>query len=372
MERLGESARNRLRARLAEFKELAACEALRQQIEPRITEWRFATDAMLGVHPCYKLLYPKGRWLKSGPGEYKHGFDQDGKLCLIRDRQVGHISLFHTLEEGLLEEFTYRGAETVVEAYRRGASFVRHHAIPANGQIAWTLNLHEQGEEEVHFQWLDGRLRGYLTRQVYNGSESFTQTDVSYAEDGKVERLTSQLLKNGQPSGAPEVRFQRKQKGETPATLGRSIEAILLAAIPEALRKAGLAHPVDCIFLEYCSSGWDLLPGLMLATEMDRARVSSDVRWYPGEVEGQRIPLEHPLLKVKWLQFSQSLDDFAPALKLLRKVAATLNKTDLTALLPVTPNCVVTSADSSDGVEVEEDLRACLTPAQRKRLQIPS
>lgn len=355
-----------LRGRLKHLQESEACALVRSEVESQVVRWRRGSEQMDGYVPHFKKHFSGGRWLKEGQeGGCLHGYDNRDRL-LIADSVVWIHS------EELCEEirFDSHGLAILISLHRVGPS----------GLLDWSIFQRADGGGERVYRWSGTRLEGLENRYHKHSNyfprttpwdgrfreESFSLTTYEYGLDGEVERISEDWLLDGQPAKNPRVVYQRKKKGESVASLSKEVEAALLQAIPERLARVTLDSPAYCLFLQYCSSGWDLAPTLVVATEAHRGSVDEELVWAPGEVEAPALELEWPRWEESWRRLHQLMGgNFDPALKLLRKVAKTLNERGLQTVLRTTSDFIVTAADSSDGVEIDDDFRASVPSGRR-------
>lgn len=367
-----------IRERLRHFQEPEAFAAARLEVESKVVQWRRATDQMEGIEPHYKKHFPGGRWLKEGQeGGHAHGYDERGRILIVDESENMPIKVMWFYSEAHCEEIRFDS---------QGRAFlIVHHRPGQGGRLEWTLFQRSDGGGESLYRWSGGRLvsqehryhkhSNYLTRTTpWDGrfrEETFSRTTYEYGLDGEVERISIDGLLDGQPVNQPRVIYQRKKKGESLASCSKDLESALIQAVPQRLTRVKLDSPAYCLFLQYCSSGWDLAPTLKVATEAHRRAVEEEMLWwYAGEVEDPALELEWPGLEEGWRKFYQLMgSNFDPALKLLRKVAKTLNARGLDTEMPTAPDFVVTAADSSDGVEIEDDLRASVPAAQLRKVK---
>jgi len=359
-----------LRERFLHFQHPDAWAAARAQVESKVVLCRRASDQMEGREPHYKRHFPGGRWLKEGQdGGHPHGYDDCGRILIVDESPTMPYKVLWLYSEALCEEVRVDGQGRAV--------LIVHHRTSDGGLLDWTIFQRADGGGESLYCWSGGRLASHQNRYHKHSDfrrkttpwdgrffeETYSLTTYEYGLDGEVDRISLDGLREGQLMGSPRILYQRKKKGESVASMSKELEAALLQAIPERLAQVKLDSPAYCMFLQYCSSAWDLPPTLKVATQAHRDQVDEELVWSPGEVEDPAIELDWPGLDESWRKFYQVMgSNWDPALKLLRKVARSLNERGF--------DFVVTAADSSDGVDIGDDVRASVPAEQRRRLKL--
>jgi hypothetical protein len=198
----------------------------------------------------------------------------------------------------------------------------------------------------------------------------YGQRTYEYGADGALERITLSGV-----SDRPEIEYRRTKPGETAETVAKEIEDKLVGLIPDVLQTLRVEKPLYCVFLCYCSSGWELTPDVCLAKakERDPDLLDLDTIWNPAELsEAVHIDLDDPALHDRWNLFYQLMgreEDFSVCVNMLRHVAQRLNAHGAVAGLPGTDDFIFTACDTSDGVMIGDDLPASVPPKRLKLLK---
>ncbi len=361
--------------RYLHFQDPKAFEQLRRALVPFVTQWRWASDEMALPAPHYKKFFVGGRWLKKDGdpvNDYHHGFDAEGRIRVI--------DAYHTILVDYRDDLT----EEIRFDHRSCAIYVKHFFHDAHGRVTRSIVIRSDGGGDSKYEWEDDRLIRIVSWQwrfdelifpdePWNEKreDSFRYDyEFSYAADGEVEQIV--LVYPNTDEKYSEVEYRRKKKGETVKALTKELETRLLERIPERLKELKPASPVYAVFLTYCSSGWELPPMLIVATDADRQRAEAGYQWYLNELGVDFTSLEDPELSDRWglyYQLMAEAENFQVCVKMLRSVARRLNDEGLSSWLKTTDDAVITAADSTDGIAIQEDLKHSLPDERFRRIQ---
>jgi hypothetical protein len=280
---------------------------------------------------------------------------------------------------GFIEEIRHYEEE-------RSVSVLQHYFLDEHGHVVRQISATSERLADTTYIWEGDRLVHSADQEI---RENWTEAEdplaapvqlkpyiervYQYGPDGKLDRITLKGL-----SEKGEIEYRRPQKRESVKTVAKELEEKLVEIIPPALTGATIPDPLYCVFLTYCSSGWDLRPNLCLAPVKDRELCDYgdgdfDVEgmWSTAELKHALwLDLDDDALSDRWGLFYQLMggaEDFSNCPKLLRRVAKHLNSQDWTGILPVTDDFIFTAVDTSDGVMLEEDLPPSVPP---KRLSL--
>jgi alkylated DNA repair dioxygenase AlkB len=367
----------RIRERFLQLQKEDEYRRLLGECEAAAVTWRAATDQMESAEPFYRQRFRGGRWAREGeslshPSE--HGYDVEGRIVIIREYYPVLFQYREELVEEVRGHYNQPQAIYVKQFYSRGDRLAYGYWLTdemlARIRYVWEGDRLARSEERIHRSgWL--RTESPLHAPV-EWSDYVTRT-YDYGPDGELDRITLTGL-----SDVPEIEYQRPRKRETVAALSREIEDRLVELVPAALAASGQQDSLYCVFLCYCSSGWNLVPNLCLASVTDRAEFDygdgtydTETMWYTGELSGARwVDLDDPLLAERWSLFYQLMGekrDFSACPAMLRRVAKRLNDMDWQGVIPVTGEFVVTASDTEDGVDFAADFRGSV-PAPRRAL----
>lgn len=374
----GPLALRRLQERFLQLDDAKQVKPLVKAAENAVVTWRAATDRMLSPEPFYKERYRGGRWAREGETlshPTDHGFDAAGNPVFIKD----YYPTLLLYSPGFIEEIRHYERQHTI-------SYLSHFYFDARGRLVRQLEATSLRLSDTTFTWEGDRLVHSEEQEI---REDWTEVEdplagpvqlqpyitrvYDYGTDGKIERITLKGL-----SDRDEIEYQRPQKRQSAASVSKELEEELLRIIPLALQAAAIPDPLYCVFLTYCSSGWNLLPVLCLASVKDRelcdygdGDFDTESMWLTSELKhGLWIDLPDDGLSERWSLFYQLMgaaEDFGTCPKMLRRVAKRLNEQDWTGTLPVTDDFIFTASDTSDRYDTRDDLPPSV-PAKRLAL----
>lgn len=360
-----------LKKRLVEAKSTPLRKLLKQA-EATVAKWQEATGTMYSPEPWYSKRYPGGRWKREGeniPNAWAHGFDSDGRTIIMKCEGA---TLLYKHEQNLIEELR------VFDDFSL-AGITQYEMVA--GQVVRSVTVHVTWIGLNDYTWENGRVvrsELHIAHDWMDMPEAVKKrTDISkygdrfysYTANGELECIT--LIVEG---AKPKIEYRKPKKSQTVVSVAEEIEESLVQLIPLAVKRKRPKDPLYCIFLSYCSSGWDLTPVIYLATIKDREQaigddfVDLDVMWglndLPRLIE---IHIGNAGFSRKWSllhQLMRESGEFFQVPNLLRRVAQSLNHTKLDPEILCCDEFVFTAADSADGVPIGDDLPASVSNAQ--------
>jgi hypothetical protein len=267
-------------------------------------------------------------------------------------------------------------------------TFVDH-----DGDTVQAAHFDTDGPIYLHeYRFVDGLMRSAdMVARRGSGRESYAYTDgrvsrVEIEHDGRARSvLTAEhddrgLVRIVEVMGRrSEVRYERPPAGFDLEEACRTIEDALLTLIPQAMARLAVDGPAACVALSYYRSK-DLSFEVCAATQDERAvlaAVDAQAAWSPADFEASAdIDLDNagPVRLVRQELTLLDADDLDTAAgsevgrRLLCAVAARLNLSDWSAVLPVTDDFVVYPVDL-ELVDLERNLADCLPPDRLARLR---
>jgi hypothetical protein len=332
---------------------------------------------MASPEPHYKKFFRGGRWKKEGTGkkeqDEKHGFDKQGRIRVID----AYHSLLFDYRDDHIEEIRFD--------HRNCAVYVKHYFFETNpDRFHRSLSLRSNGGIESHYQWSGDRIekieaRGWTAEDLIFEDETWSGDIYSNdyydylftydPNDGEIREI--KRVSPDPDSDWVEIEYRRKKKGETVKSVAQELEEMLLKRIPERLSDYQSESPVYALFLIYCSSGWECDPQILPASEEMKDNADPELCWFVGGLGVEWLDLGDKQISDRWTMFYQLMTEesnFMASVELLRRVARKLNDADPPVLSNTTQDFIVTSTDSVDGIDVMQDLEACVPPEKLAKL----
>lgn len=373
--------------RYNEFLDPANYERLKQQIEPQVVEWRWATDDMFPLEPLQEYRpYPcKGKWLKPGkePDYYNmmlHGLDANGKVLIIHipyspeSYHNGEITeRYYIYEEDKINivqysDFRLRTVKYFISySYNEGRPYRQQIINGGSINDTWYYWNNQILEFEEGCEWLSGAsvlepIDINNTFEIkWHGRNTF-----QYDLDGQLQKIVKQDLSNGEE----QLVYLRTRSGESIKELAPVIEDLLVEEIRRIVTNAHITSPAYCMILGYNSEDTHcvLPPFILIGLDEERQRIISEGNeiqyylWAPDELR-ERCPevnLSDPEVLAKCLLFTQLMSlkhSASSGYKILRSVAKRLSSMDWSNILPVTSDFIVFAADNASEIDLMKDMK---------------
>lgn len=361
-----------LKERYLQLQKVDQAEPVRTALTKKVVKWRSATQDMYSPEPFYRQRFRGGRWANSGeelPESVEHGLDEQGNVIVIRD----YYPTYFRRDGEFIEVVRFHSQDP--------RAIILEHYYLENGRVARHLIAREESFGKTTFHWENEKLVRSVEQichlKFLRAADplamplewsDYGQRTYDYDPDGELNRIT---LTGVAPQ--PEIEYRRAAPGETAAALAGELEDRLVKLIPQAVHSANIDEPLYCVFLCYCSSGWNLPPDLCLAKEKERDADDPDVEmiWNPAELKDAiHIDLTDDDLRKRWQLFYQLMseeEDFQTYVAMMRRVALRLNALQTDSTYPRTDDFIFTACDVCDGVRFNEDRRESISP---ERLQL--
>lgn len=179
---------------------------------------------------------------------------------------------------------------------------------------------------------------------------------------------------------------------KVPKAALKQIEDVLVAAVPDAVKRAKITEPVCCLRIWYngTDSSEEAIPHLLLVKESTRQKflkehsdnpiILSEYLWSADEAtfKGMSYDVNLPdadLLKPYKIWYGylcemEEDEELQPFREMVQRVSKKLNQLDWKPIIPATDDFVVFPADGSHTFcDDLGDLQASISPAQWKRFE---
>jgi hypothetical protein len=391
----------------AELKRLwsgKAYAALKKACAGTITQWRWATFAMLPEVPHEELVrgMKPPQWAKKQPRYGSlHGLDKAGHVQCIRsdvlekpDAEVREQFLIH--DDGGFWCVAYAAdAKKAIQQLSLydmpGDVFQRSLSIGGNGLHEHLLDW--QGDRLIRHTWrlcqsvtLANAGSASALAKIKRERPDVTVDTYTYADDGALQSMTSSRDMGENEPPWVEVKYQRMPKGATLASLLREAEDMLVVEIPRAIRAAKVREPVYAVLVQFTGVDTDMdgfAPPLFMPRESLRRRLAAEhpndpeylwmVPEWEQDPEVARVWCKNPALDEKLhfifqLTITQpSLPKYGPVRKMFQRACARLNALDWKGILKPTDDFIVVPFDTHSEFDANADRKASV-PAAKLRL----
>lgn len=407
-----------------------AREALLNEARTRVRRWRWASESMLPERfmPFYReRLAARPRWLKAGARLGRHaqlyGLDETGEIAFALNPWFDGKQNLRLASESVM---TMVGSDSTAIHFSTAdsSSWVRSELFPTpsafeedirrggpgglapaaieslecgksdHGRLLTTASWSQRDAHHETFAWegnqiksSDRRLWSLRWNSDIADHVRRIRTDFEYDAAGRIDRVwrTEANWDTGAPVSERQPEYRRPLPGETIPLLCSKIEAMLLEAVPAAVRGSSTTSPTYALLLCYTEedfyAAWP--PFIVLAAEAYRARIKREKTdelpyylWAPDEMraecENLELTLSDPALAEACATHSELMKvrgSDVSGRKVLRAVAAKLRERNWSELLPVSDDFVIAAIDNSGAVDPIRDLKKSLTAEDFARLK---
>ncbi len=351
---------------------------LKAEAESKVVRWQWASGPLHDPRPYWaeRLRIQRGKPLAKAPAlktvAYRYGFDAADRLVVaLRTTEF---------KDQVYDEFFFHDGDTTTgydfDSYDK-TSFARveiqlqgdkpmSHTRSGKG---WTLR------ETYHYE--DDR----LARIETFASRGTPQTQ-AYFLDWDADTGALRSIATFGSKGTRYLVYEAPRRGGPPLkTLASALEELLVERLPRVIAAARIQETAYCVALVYDEEGSPLPPELGVGLERQRqgwarehGKETRSYVWSPEDYElFDRDELQVTDREVRdrsraVLRALEEKGSVEPALALLARVAARLNKLDWSALLPITSDFVVCPVSLGGGVR-KKDQSIALPSRRRAALQ---